>query len=136
VISTLVGGEPSASRLCHFIPREMDQVTHWIEGWVGPTDCLNDMGKWKFLMLQGLELWPLSCPLRSTVVLPTELPRLFYPFKCMCWPDIFIQRILELPLTLRIGGFISSAAIDLNLFFLYLIVDLFQTTCSNPYKNT
>jgi hypothetical protein len=32
--------------------------THQIEGWVGPRSGLDNNGKWKFLTLQGLELWP------------------------------------------------------------------------------
>jgi hypothetical protein len=33
--------------------------------WVGPRAGLDDMETWKFLLLLGLELWPLGCPARS-----------------------------------------------------------------------
>jgi hypothetical protein len=33
--------------------------THFIEGWVDPRAGLDDMEKWKFLTLPGLELVPL-----------------------------------------------------------------------------
>jgi hypothetical protein len=49
--SALVGGEWSASRPCPFTPG-----THFIGGWVDPRAGLDDMEKWKFFTLQGLEL--------------------------------------------------------------------------------
>jgi hypothetical protein len=41
----LVGGEWSASRPCRFTPRERFPGAHWIGGWVGPKNCLDDMEK-------------------------------------------------------------------------------------------
>jgi hypothetical protein len=51
--SALAGGEWSVSR-----PGKEFHApgTHWIEGWVGPRAGLDDVGKRKFLILQGLEL--------------------------------------------------------------------------------
>jgi hypothetical protein len=49
----LVGGEWSASRLCHFTPG-----THFIGGWVDPRAGLDDMEKWTFLTLLGFKLPP------------------------------------------------------------------------------
>jgi len=45
--STLDGGEWSASRFGHFIPRERAPGTHWIGGWVGPRDSLYAVSKRK-----------------------------------------------------------------------------------------
>jgi hypothetical protein len=39
--------------------------THWIGGWVGPRDGLDDVEKRKFLTLLGLELRPVGSPARS-----------------------------------------------------------------------
>jgi hypothetical protein len=41
--SALDGGEWSASRLCHFTPRETAPGTRWIGGWVGLKDGLDAM---------------------------------------------------------------------------------------------
>jgi hypothetical protein len=67
--STLVGGEWSASR-----PGRFTSDTHWIGRWVGPRVGLDDMEKYKFLTLPGLELRPLGRPARSL-----SLYRLRYP---------------------------------------------------------
>jgi hypothetical protein len=48
--SALVGGEWSATRHCRFTPG-----THFIGGWVDPRAGLDDMEKWKFFTLLGLE---------------------------------------------------------------------------------
>jgi hypothetical protein len=48
--------------------------THWIGGWVDPRPGLNDMDKWKFLTLPGLELRPIGRPASSQ-----SLYRLRYP---------------------------------------------------------
>jgi hypothetical protein len=48
--------------------------TLWIGGWVDPRAGLDDMEKWKFLTLLGLELQPLISPARSQ-----SLYRLRYP---------------------------------------------------------
>jgi hypothetical protein len=41
--SALVGGEWSASRPCRFTPEETAPGTHWIRGWVGPRENLDDV---------------------------------------------------------------------------------------------
>jgi hypothetical protein len=51
--SALVGGEWSASRPCRFTPG-----THFIGRWVDPRAGLDNMEKWKFFVLPGLELPP------------------------------------------------------------------------------
>jgi hypothetical protein len=43
-------------------PGERDPGTHSIGCWVGPRAGLDEMEKWKFLTLPGLELWSLSRP--------------------------------------------------------------------------
>jgi hypothetical protein len=63
--SALVGGEWSASHPGRFIPAEGIPVTHWIGGWVSPRAGLDDVEKWKFLTLLGLELQSLGRPVRS-----------------------------------------------------------------------
>jgi hypothetical protein len=55
----------SHSRPGRFTPGEGAPGTHWIGGWVGPRAGLDDMEKWKFLTLPGLELRPLSRRARS-----------------------------------------------------------------------
>jgi hypothetical protein len=72
--SALVEGEWSASRPGLFTPGERATVTHWIWGWVGLTIWLNNMEKWNFLTLPGLELRPFVRPTRSQ-----SLYRLRYP---------------------------------------------------------
>jgi hypothetical protein len=63
--SALAGGEWSASRPGCFIPWERAPGTHWIGAWVGPRAGFDNVEKWKFLTLPGLELRPLSRPARS-----------------------------------------------------------------------
>jgi hypothetical protein len=58
--SALVTGEWSASS-----PGRYSPGIHWIGGCMGPIAGLDNVGKRKFLTLQGLELRPLSCPARS-----------------------------------------------------------------------
>jgi hypothetical protein len=58
LISALDGGERSASRPARFTPEERAVCTHWIGGWVDPRAGLDDMEKWKFLAVRGLELHP------------------------------------------------------------------------------
>jgi hypothetical protein len=60
LISALVGVEWSASRPCRFTPGERTPGTHWIGGWVDHRAGLDDLEKWKFLTLLGLELGPLG----------------------------------------------------------------------------
>jgi hypothetical protein len=50
--SALVGGEWSASRPCRFTPGK----ENFIGGWVDPRTGLDDMEKWKFFTIPGLEL--------------------------------------------------------------------------------
>jgi hypothetical protein len=54
--------------------KEPPPSTHWIGGWVDPRASLNNMEKWKFLTLLGLELRPLGHPACSQ-----SLYRLCYP---------------------------------------------------------
>jgi hypothetical protein len=72
--SALVGGEWSASRPCRFTPGERAPGIHSTGGWVGPRAGLDEMEKWKFLTLPGLELRPLGRPARNQ-----SLYRLRYP---------------------------------------------------------
>jgi hypothetical protein len=58
--SAPIGDEWSASRPGRFTPGERAPGTHWIGGWVHPRACLDDMKKWKFLTLPGLELQSLG----------------------------------------------------------------------------
>jgi hypothetical protein len=60
-----VGGERSVSRPCRFTPSERASGTHWIGGWVSPGGGLDDVENREFLILPGLELWPLSRPVHS-----------------------------------------------------------------------
>jgi hypothetical protein len=43
VISTLAGGEWSASSPCRFTLGERASGTRWIGGWVGPIACLDNV---------------------------------------------------------------------------------------------
>jgi hypothetical protein len=72
--STLVGGEWSASLPGRFTLGETASGTHWIGDWVDPTAGLEEIEKWKFLTLPGLELRTLGRPARSQ-----SLYRLRYP---------------------------------------------------------
>jgi hypothetical protein len=54
--------EWSASLPCHFTPGERAPGTHWIGGWVDLRAGLDNMEKWKFLALPGLEPQPLGRP--------------------------------------------------------------------------
>jgi hypothetical protein len=69
--SALDGGEWSASRLGLFTPRERDSGTHWIGGWVGPTNftlgkdgegvdgiyLAQDKEQWQALVNTVMSLW-------------------------------------------------------------------------------
>jgi hypothetical protein len=57
--SALVGGEWSASRPCHFIPRERVPGTFWIGSLVDPRAGLGDTELLRFLTLPGSNLDPL-----------------------------------------------------------------------------
>jgi hypothetical protein len=57
--------EALASRHDHFTPRERAHGIPWIGGWVGSGARLDDVEKWKFLTLPGLELRLLGRPARS-----------------------------------------------------------------------
>jgi hypothetical protein len=50
------------SRPFRFTPGETALGAYWIVGWVGPVAGLDDMEKWKFLILPGLEPRPHSLP--------------------------------------------------------------------------
>jgi hypothetical protein len=67
--SALAGGEWPASRPGRFIPN-----IHWIGGWVDPRAGLDDLEKWQFLTLPGLELQPLGRPSRSWSLYPLRYP--------------------------------------------------------------
>jgi hypothetical protein len=54
--SALVGGQWSASRPSCFTTEDRAPGTHWIGSWVDPRAGMDDMEKWKFLTLLGLEL--------------------------------------------------------------------------------
>jgi hypothetical protein len=55
-------------------PGKSPPDTHWIGGWVGPRNGLEDVKKRKFLTLPGLELWSLGRPACGQ-----SLHRLRYP---------------------------------------------------------
>jgi hypothetical protein len=74
--SALVGGEWSASLPGRFNPGKGPPRTHCIGGWMDPRAGLDDMKKWKFLTLTGLELRNLGRQARSQ-----SLYRLRYPGK-------------------------------------------------------
>jgi hypothetical protein len=64
-ISTLVGGEWSASRPGRFISGERALGTHWIGGWVGLKTVLEDVERRKILPLAAIELRLLGRPTRN-----------------------------------------------------------------------
>jgi hypothetical protein len=74
VTSALVGGEWSASRPGRFTSGERVPGTYWIGGLVGSTGSLNNMEKWKFLALLGLELWPLGHPACNQLLYQLRYP--------------------------------------------------------------
>jgi hypothetical protein len=51
-------GDWSASRPCRFTPGKEPHGTHFIGGWVDPRADLDDMEKWTYFTLPGLELPP------------------------------------------------------------------------------
>jgi hypothetical protein len=55
-----VSGQPHVPAA--LTPGERAPGTHWIGGWVGIRDCLDDKEKWKFFTLPGLQLGPLGRP--------------------------------------------------------------------------
>jgi hypothetical protein len=63
----LYGGEWSASRPGHFIPRERVPGTHWMGGWVDPRKCLDTVVKRNIF-----------CPFRKlNIGSPTRSPSLY-----------------------------------------------------------
>jgi hypothetical protein len=83
--SALVRGEWLASRPrpgC-FAPGEKAPCTHWIWGWVNPRAGQDDLEMRKFLTLPGLELRPLSRPVRSQSLYRLRYPRLEWLSKNM-----------------------------------------------------
>jgi hypothetical protein len=69
--------------------------THWIGGWVGPRVGLQDIAKWIFLTLPGLELRPLSHPVCSQ-----SLYRLRYHGSLGSYNVIIISCSVEITLLL------------------------------------
>jgi hypothetical protein len=63
--SALVGGDWSASRPCHFIPRETAPRTHLLGGWLNPRTGLDNMENREFFILLGPERRHLGRPARS-----------------------------------------------------------------------
>jgi hypothetical protein len=51
--SALDGGEWSASRSGRFTPRERAPGTHWIGGWVGPSNTRSSVIKSRRMILGG-----------------------------------------------------------------------------------
>jgi hypothetical protein len=72
--SALVGGEWSVSCPGRLTPGEKAPGTHWIGGWVDPRVGLDDVEKWIFFTLPGLELRSLCLAGRNQ-----SLYRLRYP---------------------------------------------------------
>jgi hypothetical protein len=72
--SAVVWGVWLASRPGRFIPGEIASDTNWIGGWINPRAGLDDMKKWKFLTLPGLELRPLGRPTSSQVMYRLRYP--------------------------------------------------------------
>jgi hypothetical protein len=72
--SVIVGGEWSASRLGRATPEERAPGTHWIGGWVGPIDGLEDVEK--ILDPNGTRTPIPRSFTPQPVAIPTELPRL------------------------------------------------------------
>jgi hypothetical protein len=70
--SALVRGEWSAARPCRTLPRERPS-THCTGGWVGPRAGLDRCGKSRPSGIRSPDR-----PVRSSVAIPTELPRPLY----------------------------------------------------------
>jgi hypothetical protein len=69
--SVLVVGEWSASRSVRFTPREGTPDTHWLGGWMGPSDSLEDLKRRIILHLQGIRI-PTSWVVQPIASLLTE----------------------------------------------------------------
>jgi hypothetical protein len=54
------------------LPPDSLTATHWIGGWVGPRLGLDAVEK-TFIPLPQIEPRFLSCPVRSIVIIPTDL---------------------------------------------------------------
>jgi hypothetical protein len=93
-------------------PRERAPGTHFIGGWVDPRAGLDDMEKWKFLNLSGLELPPPGRPARSQ-----SLYRLSYRGSQVV---IICRRT-----SVAVSGSASAVYIDIRAYYLYeLLWDL------------
>jgi hypothetical protein len=83
-LSTLDGGEWSASRPGRFNPRERARGTHWIGGWVGPRAVLDAVVKRKITsprresnprtpivqpIAQRYTDWAITAQIQSSIVL-------------------------------------------------------------------
>jgi hypothetical protein len=69
--------------------------THWMRDLVDPQDGLDDMEKWKFCILSGIELWTLDLPACSQSLYRLSYPDCLMPnhvmklFPC-CFYPLFI----------------------------------------------
>jgi hypothetical protein len=63
--SALVRSESAVSRPCRFTTEERLHGTHWIGVWVDLRAGVDNVEKWQFLSLSGLELRHLGRPARS-----------------------------------------------------------------------
>jgi hypothetical protein len=71
-------------------PGERAPHTHWVGGWVGPRVGLDEMEKWKFLSLSGLELRPLGHPACSR-----SLNQLHYPGSIIFTYILYIRLLAQ-----------------------------------------
>lgn len=75
-VGKISGGSATANLLQGFGSTEIGQLqspsTHYIRGWLDHRAGLDDNEKRKFLTLPGLDLRPLSCPVRSYPDCATE----------------------------------------------------------------
>ena len=132
-LAPLDGRETAASCSSHVTSGERAQNTHWVEQILGPTTCLNTVGK------------IFSCAWNRTSIIdhivsyrscPVFLIRLFIAFWCVLyvslfpWNTTFLLTITELRLFLSLGLVITMTATNKimnfknnsNWIFLYLDV--------------
>jgi hypothetical protein len=78
-------------------PQLFTPGTHFIVGWVDPRAGLDDMEKWKFFTLPGLEL-PLPLVVQPVVSRYTDwaIPAPTYQFVCMITRKYFLPRLVSL----------------------------------------
>jgi hypothetical protein len=83
----LVGGEWSASRPGRFTTGGGAPDTHWIGGWVGPRDVLDDVEMRNLFTIPGLKFRLLGRPVRIQ-----SLHRLSYPgSRCIKYIYIYYE---------------------------------------------